>query len=51
MSNKHTNTQHGLTTMNLTRPKSKLRKRLNKEKARVRKAEWMKSIQGSSLQG
>ena len=51
MSNKHTNTQHGLTTMNLTRPKSKLRERRNKEKASLRRAEWIKSLQSSSLQG
>lgn len=38
MSNKHVNHQHGLTTMNSTRPKSKLRKRVNKSKAKVRKA-------------
>jgi hypothetical protein len=38
MSNKHVNHQHGLTTMNSTRPKSKLRKRANKAKAKVRKA-------------
>ena len=38
MSNKHVNHQHGLTTMNSSRPKSKLRKRANKAKAKVRKA-------------
>ncbi|MBP9717953.1 hypothetical protein KBD59_01530 [Candidatus Gracilibacteria bacterium] len=51
MSNKHVNHQHGLTTMNLTRPKSKLRKRRNKAKATARREEWKKSLQGSSLQG
>ncbi len=51
MSNKHINTQHGLTTMNLTRPKSKLRKRANKAKARVRREEWKKSLVSSSMQG
>lgn len=51
MSNKHTNTQHGLTRMNETRPKSKLRKRRNKVKARARRAEWQKSLMSSSMQG
>ncbi|MEK7524170.1 MAG: hypothetical protein AAB588_04030 [Patescibacteria group bacterium] len=51
MSNKHASHQHGMTTMNLTRPKSKLRKRRNKEKARERRVEWLKSLQSSSLQG
>ncbi|MEK7528743.1 MAG: hypothetical protein AAB592_03170 [Patescibacteria group bacterium] len=37
MSNKSTNQQHGLHTMNKTRPKSKLRKRRNKAKARARR--------------
>lgn len=39
MSNAHASKQHGLKTMNRTRPKSALRKRRNKAKARVRKAE------------
>ncbi|MBI4994363.1 hypothetical protein HZC21_01810 [Candidatus Peregrinibacteria bacterium] len=51
MSNKHTSHQHGLHTMNLTRPKSKLYKRRNKDKARARRLEWIKSLQSSSLQG
>lgn len=38
MSNKHVNHQHGLTTMNSSRPKSTLRKRANKAKAKARKA-------------
>jgi hypothetical protein len=38
MSNKHVNHKHGLTTMNATRPKSKIFKRNNKAKAKVRKA-------------
>ncbi len=38
MSNKHVNHQHGLTTMNALRPKSKVYKRNNKAKAKVRKA-------------
>lgn len=33
MSNKHTTQQHGCTTVNTTRPKSKLRKRNNKHKS------------------
>jgi hypothetical protein len=37
MSNKHLSKQHGF--VGKSRPKSKPRKRLNKEKARVRKAE------------
>jgi len=39
MSNAMHSHTHGLTTMNITRPKSKLRKRRNKAKARVRRAE------------
>lgn len=35
MSNKHTSHQHGMTKINRTRPKSKLRKRRNKARARV----------------
>lgn len=38
MSNKHVNHQHGLHTMNETRPKSKVSKKINKAKAKVRKA-------------
>lgn len=45
MSNKHINHQHSLTTMNATRPKSKLRKRRNKTKARVRKEVLLKALQ------
>lgn len=37
MSNKHISHQHSLTTMNATRPKSKLTKRLNKSKAKAKK--------------
>lgn len=37
MTNKHASKKHGLVGMK--RPKSKLRNRVNKEKARVRKAE------------
>lgn len=37
MTNKHASKKHGLVGMK--RPKSKLRDRLNKEKARVRKAD------------
>lgn len=36
--------QHGLTTMNSTRPKSKLSKKRNKAKARERKAGLLKSL-------
>lgn len=39
MSNAHASKQHGLKTMNQTRPKSKLRKRANKAKARIRREE------------
>jgi len=45
MSNKHINHQHSLTTMNATRPKSKLRKRRNKAKARVRNEILLKALQ------
>jgi hypothetical protein len=38
MSNAHVNHQHGLTTMNATRPKSKLHKRRNKAKGKEKKA-------------
>ena len=44
MSNKHINHQHGLNTMNATRPKSKLRKRKNKAQAKVRKAVLLKAL-------
>lgn len=44
MSNKHINTQHGLTTMNATRPKAKVRKRKNKAQAKVRKAVLLKAL-------
>lgn len=44
MSNKHVNHQHGLTTMNALRPKSKLYKRRNKAKARVRKEALLKAL-------
>lgn len=39
MTNAASSHQHGLTKMNQTRPKSKLRKRFNKAKARARKTE------------
>ena len=39
MSNKTSPHQHGLHTTNITRPKSKLRVRANKAKARVRRDE------------
>ena len=44
MSNKHVNHQHGLTTMNSSRPKSKLRKRVNKAKAKDRKAPLLAAL-------
>ncbi len=44
MSNKHINHQHGLSTMNALRPKSKLRKRLNKAKAKIRKEALLKAL-------
>ncbi len=44
MSNKHVNHQHGLTTMNALRPKSKMFKRNNKAKARVRKQVLLKAL-------
>lgn len=37
MSNRSSSKQHGLSTANETRPKSKLRKRRNKAKARARR--------------
>jgi hypothetical protein len=44
MSNKHISHQHGLNTMNSTRPKSKLRKRRNKAGAKVRKGVLLKAL-------
>lgn len=44
MSNKHVNHQHSLTTMNATRPKSKLYKRRNKANARARKEVLLKAL-------
>jgi hypothetical protein len=44
MSNKHITHQHGLTTMNATRPKSKVTKRVNKAKAKVRKAPLLAAL-------
>lgn len=44
MSNKHINHQHGLTTMNATRPKSKLAKRNNKARGKERKAALLKAL-------
>lgn len=45
MSNKHVNHQHGLHTMNITRPKSSLPKRANKAKAKLRKAPLLAALQ------
>jgi hypothetical protein len=45
MSNKHVNHQHGLATMNATRPKSSLRKRANKAKSKARKAPLLAALQ------
>jgi hypothetical protein len=45
MSNKHVNHQHGLHTMNETRPKSKNSKKLNKSKAKARKAPLLAALQ------
>lgn len=45
MSNKHINHQHGLSTMNGLRPKSKLRKRKNKVKAKSRKIILLKALE------
>ncbi len=45
MSNKHISHQHGLHTMNETRPKSKQRKRKNKAQAKVRKAPLLAALQ------
>lgn len=44
MSNKHVNHQHGLHTMNATRPKSAVRKRTNKAKAKARKAPLLAAL-------
>lgn len=44
MSNKHTNHQHGLTTMNASRPKSSASKRKNKAKAKIRKAPLLAAL-------
>ncbi|HRY91689.1 MAG TPA: hypothetical protein P5229_05145 [Candidatus Gracilibacteria bacterium] len=44
MSNKHVNHQHSLTTMNATRPKSKLWKRNNKLKAKTRKEGLLQAL-------
>ena len=44
MSNKHVNHKHGLTTMNATRPKSKLFKRNNKAKGKPAKAALLKAL-------
>ena len=44
MSNKHTSHQHCLTTMNATRPKSKLSKRVNKAKSKARKTILLEAL-------
>jgi hypothetical protein len=44
MSNKHVNHKHGLTSMNATRPKSKLFKRNNKARAKTRKEVLLKAL-------
>jgi hypothetical protein len=44
MSNKHISHQHGLSTMNATRPKSKMSKRRNKAKAKIRKEVLLKAL-------
>ncbi len=44
MSNYHASKQHGLTKIKITSPKSKLRKRFNKAKATVRKADRRKAL-------
>jgi hypothetical protein len=44
MSNKHVNHKHGLTTMNATRPKSKLFKRNNKAKNKPAKEALLKVL-------
>jgi hypothetical protein len=45
MSNKHINHQHGLHTMNETRPKSGVSKKVNKAKAKARKAPLLAALQ------
>ncbi|MBD3270387.1 hypothetical protein GF376_02580 [Candidatus Peregrinibacteria bacterium] len=45
MSQTHTSHQHGLHTMNASRPKSKARKRLNKSKARPRKEALLNELE------
>lgn len=44
MSNKHVNHQHGLSTMNATRPKSKMRKRKNKAQSKLNKAPLLQAL-------
>lgn len=44
MSNKHVNHQHGLHTMNITRPKSTPTKRKNKAQAKIRKAPLLAAL-------
>lgn len=44
MSNKHINHQHGLHTMNETRPKTKVSKKMNKAKAKARKAPLLAAL-------
>lgn len=44
MSNKHVNHQHGLHTMNETRPKSKVTKKVNKANAKIRKAPLLEAL-------
>ncbi len=44
MSNKHVNHQHGLSTMNASRPKSKLRKRKNKVQSKLNKAPLLQAL-------
>jgi hypothetical protein len=44
MSNKHVNHKHGLTTMNATRPKSKIYKRNNKARAKAKKGILLKAL-------
>lgn len=51
MSNKHVNHQHGLTTMNASRPKSKLYKRKNKAKAKDRKEVLLTALKEAVIAG
>jgi hypothetical protein len=44
MSNRSSSKQHGLSSANITRPKTKLSKRLNKAKANLRKEERRKVL-------